>query len=89
MNRQIVRLSLGALALITALIVATTYWQTWASAGLADRQDNSIQRVAQFKIRRGLIYAADGKTVLANVPSPRPVPPKPPFPIEYRLFTSW
>ena len=39
--------------LLVALVVATTYWQTWASAGLADRQDNSIQRVAQFKIKRG------------------------------------
>ena len=31
-----------------SLIVATTYWQTWAVGGLADRQDNAIQRVAQF-----------------------------------------
>ncbi len=65
MNRQIGRLSIVALLLLVALIVATTYWQTWASAGLADRQDNSIQRVAQFKIKRGLIYASDGKTLLA------------------------
>ena len=50
---QITKLALVALALVTALIVATTYWQTWAAAGLADRQDNSIQRVAQFTIRRG------------------------------------
>ena len=48
-----------------SLIVATTYWQTWAAPGLAAKQDNAIQRVAQFRIRRGLIYAADGKTVLA------------------------
>ena len=61
MNRQIIRLSIGALILMTSLIVATTYWQTWAAAGLADRQDNSIQRVAQFKIKRGLIYARDGR----------------------------
>jgi penicillin-binding protein A len=66
MNKQILRLSVAALVLITSLIVATTYWQTWASAGLANRQDNSIQRVAQFKIKRGLIYASDGKTVLAG-----------------------
>jgi penicillin-binding protein A len=66
MNRQITRVALVSLALLIALIVATTYWQTWASAGLADRQDNEIQRVAQFTIKRGLIYAADGRTVLAN-----------------------
>ncbi len=66
MNRQITRVALVSLALLVALIVATTYWQTWAAAGLADRQDNEIQRVAQFTIKRGLIYASDGRTVLAN-----------------------
>jgi peptidoglycan glycosyltransferase len=66
MNRQISRVALLALLLLSALIVATTYWQVWASAGLAARQDNAIQRVAQFRIRRGLIYASDGKTVLAK-----------------------
>src|ERR687887_415540 len=66
MNRQITRVALVSVALLVALIVATTYWQTWAAAGLADRQDNAIQRVAPFRIKRGLIYAADGRTVLAN-----------------------
>ena len=28
-------------------------------------------------------------SVDVNVPSPSPVPPKPPLAIEYRLFTSW
>jgi peptidoglycan glycosyltransferase len=65
MNRQVSRLALAALLLMIALIVATTYWQTWAQAGLAGRQDNEIQRVAKFTIKRGLIYAGDGKTVLA------------------------
>ena len=36
MNRQISRVALASLLLLGALIVATTYWQTWASAGLAD-----------------------------------------------------
>ena len=65
MNRQISRISLLALLLLAALIVATTYWQAWAAPGLSARQDNAIERVAQFRIRRGLIYAADGKTLLA------------------------
>ena len=65
MNRQIARLALAGLCLLAALIVATTYWQTWATAGLADRQDNEIARVAQFTIKRGLIRAADG-TILAT-----------------------
>jgi peptidoglycan glycosyltransferase len=69
MNRQISRVALFTLVMLAALVVATTYWQTWASGGLSARQDNEIERVAQFEIRRGLIFAADGHTVLAtNVP---------------------
>jgi peptidoglycan glycosyltransferase len=35
----------------------TTYWQTWAAPALADRQDNSIRRVADFSVDRGLIVS--------------------------------
>jgi penicillin-binding protein A len=66
LNRQITRLAVFSVLLLVSLIVATTYWQTWAAAGLADRQDNAIKRVAQFTIRRGQIYASDGRTVLAT-----------------------
>ena len=45
-NRRITRVAVAAVVMLGALIVGTTYWQTWASAGLADRQDNEIQRVA-------------------------------------------
>jgi peptidoglycan glycosyltransferase len=65
MNRQISRIAIVALLLLAALVVATTYWQSWEAPTLAAKQDNAIQRVAQFTIRRGLIYASDGKTVLA------------------------
>src|SRR5205823_13626180 len=65
-NAQISRLALVGLALIVALILGTTYWQAWASAGLADRQDNAIQRVAQFTVKRGRIWAGDGHTLLAT-----------------------
>jgi peptidoglycan glycosyltransferase len=65
-NKQISRIALFSLLLLAALIVATTYWQTWASGGLAARQDNEIQRVAQFEIKRGRIYASNGKTLLAT-----------------------
>jgi peptidoglycan glycosyltransferase len=65
-NRQIARLALVGLGLLAALIVGTTYWQTWANAGLADRQDNEIARVAQFSIKRGLIRAADGEILATN-----------------------
>src|SRR5207302_5990414 len=66
LNKQVSQVGVAALVLIVALIVGTTYWQTWANAGLADRQDNSIRLVAQFSIKRGKIYEADGKTVLAT-----------------------
>ena len=66
MNQQISRVAMVALLLLASLIVATTYWQSWEAPTLAAKQDNAIQRVAQFRIKRGLIYAANGKTVLAD-----------------------
>lgn len=66
MNKQISHLGVAALVLLTALIVGVTYWQTWANASLAARQDNDIRVVAQFSIKRGKIYAADGRTLLAT-----------------------
>jgi peptidoglycan glycosyltransferase len=66
MNKQITRLSIVALVLLAGLVIATTYWQTWAVASLADRQDNAIRRVAEFKVRRGLVYSADGKLLAAR-----------------------
>ena len=44
MNRQLTRLAVVSMVLLGALVVATTYWQTWAVAGLQDRQDNAINR---------------------------------------------
>jgi peptidoglycan glycosyltransferase len=65
-NKQLNKLALVAMILLVALVVATTYWQTWASAGLQDRQDNAIQRVVQFTVARGLIEGAGGKTIFAR-----------------------
>jgi peptidoglycan glycosyltransferase len=56
-NKQITRVAGIAMTLLVVLIVATTYWQTWARPALAERQDNAIQRVAQFEIKRGLILS--------------------------------
>jgi peptidoglycan glycosyltransferase len=64
-NSQLNRLALVAVLLLAALIVATTYWQSWAAGSLAARQDNSIELVSQFQVSRGLILASNGKTVLA------------------------
>jgi penicillin-binding protein A len=65
MNKQLLHISVVALLLLAVLIVSTTYWQTWAVAGLADRQDNSVSLVARLTVDRGKIVASDG-TVLAN-----------------------
>ncbi|HZT94692.1 MAG TPA: penicillin-binding transpeptidase domain-containing protein [Gaiellaceae bacterium] len=65
MNKQLLHLSVVALVLLAILIVSTTYWQTWAVAGLADRQDNQTQRIARLTVDRGKILASDG-TVLAT-----------------------
>ena len=67
MNRQITRLAVAGVVLIASLIVATTYWQTWAAAGLADRQDNAIQRVAEFTIDRGRVVGPRGVVFATNV----------------------
>ena len=57
MNTQIARVAYAAMGLIVALVLATTYWQTWARPGLAARQDNEIQRVAEFEVRRGNVLS--------------------------------
>jgi penicillin-binding protein A len=68
MNQQISRLAVASLVLVIALIVGTTYWQAWAAPSLADRRDNSIKVVAQFTIKRGAIFAADGSVLARNRP---------------------
>ena len=65
MNRQILRLSGVAMVLLASLIAGTTYWQSWARADLAEKQDNAIQRVAQFSIRRGAIESG-GRLLAGN-----------------------
>ena len=65
MNRQLYRLAIVALLLLAVLIAATTYWQSWATAGLKDRQDNAIQRVVQFTIARGLIENESKQAIFA------------------------
>jgi peptidoglycan glycosyltransferase len=67
MNRQLARVAWVAMGLIVVLVGATTYWQTWARPGLADRQDNEIQRVQQFEIKRGPILDR-GRILARNRP---------------------
>ncbi len=58
MNDRIRRVAVVGVVLIGALVLMTTYWQTWAQGELSAQQDNAIQRVAQFKIDRGDILTA-------------------------------
>ena len=53
------------------LISMTAYWQIWAADSLATRQDNARLIYRQLEIKRGLIYASNGRTVLARNRSQR------------------
>ncbi len=66
MNDQIRKLALVGTTLIVVLVVATTYWQAWAAGDLADRQDNQIQRVVEFTIKRGEIIGSAGRPLAKN-----------------------
>ncbi len=48
------------------LITITAYWQVWAASGLAARRDNARLVYRQLEIKRGQIFAANGRTVLAT-----------------------
>jgi penicillin-binding protein A len=63
-NRQLRHVAVTSLVLLAVLIVATTYWQTWAVGSLADRQDNAIALVARLTVDRGKILG--GATVMAD-----------------------
>jgi len=67
-NAQLRHLAVVATVLIAVLIGATTYWQSWASADLANKQGNAIQNVVQLEIDRGTIYAANGMRLAWSVP---------------------
>lgn len=65
MNPQVRRLFLVLVALFVALVGMATYW-LWKAPDLEARQGNPNLIVRQLTIERGLIYASDGKTVLAK-----------------------
>lgn len=64
MNLQLRRLFLFLCLLFAALVGTATYW-LWRSPDLEARQDNPTLVVRQVTVKRGLVYASDGKTVLA------------------------
>jgi penicillin-binding protein A len=65
-NDRIRRVAVVGIVLLAALVLGTTYWQTWAQGQLNAQQDNAIQRVAQFKIDRGVIRASNGEVLALN-----------------------
>ena len=65
MNRQLRHISVVALVLLAALLVSTTYWQTWAQADLAARNDNSVSLISRLTVDRGK-FVASGGTLLAT-----------------------
>ncbi len=66
MNDRIRAVAVVGLVLLASLIVGTTYWQAWATGDLAAKQDNAIQRIAQFRIDRGSIRTASGDVLALN-----------------------
>jgi penicillin-binding protein A len=64
-NAQIRRLFLVFAALFVALIGMSTYW-LWKAPDLEARLGNPQLVVRQVTIKRGLIYAANGKTIFAT-----------------------
>ncbi len=66
MNDRIRRVAVVGIVLLGALVVGTTYWQTWAQGELANQKDNAIQLVAQFKIDRGVIRGSNGEVLAFN-----------------------
>ena len=69
MNKQILRISVVSMVLLAALIVSTTYWQSWAAADLNNRQDNQVEAVAQLSVDRGKIMTANGTIFATNTVS--------------------
>jgi peptidoglycan glycosyltransferase len=65
-NRQIRSLFQLTAIGFAVLISMTAYWQIWASDSLATRRDNARLVYRQLEVKRGLILASDGRTVLAR-----------------------
>ncbi|MGH3046308.1 MAG: peptidoglycan D,D-transpeptidase FtsI family protein [Gaiellaceae bacterium] len=65
MNPQIRRLFFVFAFLFSALVATSTYW-LWRAPELEARQGNPNEIVKQLTIKRGFIYASNGRTVLAG-----------------------
>jgi peptidoglycan glycosyltransferase len=66
MNRQIAQLFGLFVVLFAVLVGFTTYWAVLDAEGLEDNPSNRRALIREQKIPRGLIFAGDGRTVLAR-----------------------
>jgi peptidoglycan glycosyltransferase len=66
-NRQLRHISVVALILLAVLLGATTYWQTWAQADLANQKDNATALVARQTIDRGKFLGPAGTILATNI----------------------
>jgi peptidoglycan glycosyltransferase len=72
MNRQIVQVFGLFVVLFAVLVAFTSYWSVLDAEGLEDNQANRRPLIEEQRIPRGLIFANDGRTVLArSVPQGR------------------
>jgi penicillin-binding protein A len=65
-NRQIVQVFGLFTLLFAVLVIFTSRWTVFEAQSLADNPNNRRPLIEEQKIPRGLIYASDGKTVLAR-----------------------
>jgi penicillin-binding protein A len=65
-NRQIVQLFGLFTLLFAVLLVFTSRWTVFEASSLENNPDNRRPLIEEQRIPRGLIYANDGKTVLAK-----------------------
>ncbi len=66
MSKPILRLYVLVLVLFSTLVVATSWSTVFGASGLRDNPLNQRSLLQELQIRRGLILAADGRTVLAR-----------------------
>ncbi|MEA2366633.1 MAG: penicillin-binding protein [Thermoleophilaceae bacterium] len=66
MNRQIVQLFGLFTLLFGVLVIFTSRWTVLEANSLADNPDNRRPLIEEQRIPRGLIFASDGRTVLAR-----------------------
>lgn len=69
MNRPIARLFLLIAVLFALLVVFTSRWTVFESAALRDNKLNKRNELAQERIARGAILAANGEVLAKSVPT--------------------